>query len=43
MLPEAGEVVLDLLGSGHDGLNLLFGGLALVQKQYWIICILYTQ
>lgn len=43
MLPEAGEVVLDLLGSGHDGLNLLFGALALVKKQYLSTCIPFKQ
>lgn len=43
VLPEAGEVVLDLLGSGHDGLNLLFGALALTKKQYLSTCISLTQ
>lgn len=32
VLLEAGEVVLDLLGSGHEGLNLLFGALVLIKK-----------
>lgn len=43
VLPEAGEVVLDLLGSGPDGLSLLFGALALRKKQYLSTCPPYTQ
>lgn len=43
MLPEAGEVVLDLFGSGHDGLSLLLGALALIKKQYLSTCIPHTQ
>lgn len=37
MLPEAGEVALDLLGSGHGVLILLFGALALLKKQEGIL------